>query len=226
LEDPIEYHVEGINQSQARPEIGYTFASGIRSFVRQDPDIIMVGEIRDNETAELAIHAALTGHLVLSTLHTNSAVGALPRLIDMKAEPFLVVSCLNMVIAQRLVRKVCRRCSSLEIMSSDVFKEIKTELKTIPKNIKIPAFDRKTKILGPKGCSECNFTGYKGRIGVFEAFLVDADIEKLILKSPSISELREKTIQKGMITMYQDGLIKVLEGVTTLEEVKRIVAED
>ncbi|PIP23384.1 MAG: hypothetical protein COX90_03500 [Candidatus Nealsonbacteria bacterium CG_4_10_14_0_2_um_filter_38_17] len=226
IEDPIEYHLKGISQTQVAQEKGYDFANGLKSIMRQDPDVVLVGEIRDLETATTALQASLTGHLVLSTLHTNDATGTITRLQALGEKPVNIAPALNMAVAQRLVRKVCRRCSSLEIMSSDVFKEIKTELKTIPKNIKIPAFDRKTKILGPKGCSECNFTGYKGRIGVFEAFLVDADIEKLILKSPSISELREKTIQKGMITMYQDGLIKVLEGVTTLEEVKRIVAED
>jgi type II secretory ATPase GspE/PulE/Tfp pilus assembly ATPase PilB-like protein len=226
IEDPIEYHLEGISQTQVAQEKGYDFANGLKSIMRQDPDVILVGEIRDLETATIALQASLTGHLVLSTLHTNDATGTIARLQALGEKPVNIAPALNMAIAQRLVRKVCKKCSSLETISPDVFNELKTGLKAIPKNIKIPAFDRRTKILKPKGCSECNFTGYKGRVGVFEAFLVDADIEKLILKSPSISELREKTIQKGMITMYQDGLIKVLEGVTTLEEVKRVVAEN
>ena len=222
IEDPIEYHLKGISQTQVAPKKGYDFASGLRSIVRQDPDVILVGEIRDLETAEIAFQAALTGHLVLSTLHTNDAAGTVTRLISLGAKPVNIAPAINMAIAQRLIRKVCKKCGQSRPVSEEELDKFKKWLKKIPSSVKIPTIDKNIKIPEIKGCSECNFTGYKGRVAIFEAFLSDADMEKFILSSPSVSALKEKAIEKGMITMYQDGLIKVLEGFTTLKEVERI----
>jgi len=222
IEDPIEYHLKGISQTQVAPKKGYDFASGLRSIVRQDPDVILVGEIRDLETAEIAFQAALTGHLVLSTLHTNDAAGTVTRLISLGAKPVNIAPAINMAIAQRLIRKVCKKCGQSRPVSEEELDKFKKWLKKIPSSVKIPTIDKNIKIPEIKGCSECNFTGYKGRVAIFEAFLSDADMEKFILSSPSVSALKEKAIEKGMITMYQDGLMKVLEGFTTLEEVERI----
>ena len=222
IEDPIEYHLKGISQTQIAPEKGYNFANGLRSIMRQDPDVILVGEIRDLETAKISIQAALTGHLVLSTLHTNDAAGTIARLIALGEKPVNIAPAINIAIAQRLVRRVCPKCSRLEKVSPNDFVEIKKGLKGVPK--KIIKYSSKSKIPKIKGCKECNFTGYKGRIGIFEAIVVDSQMEKFIFTSPSIPALREKAIKKGMITMYQDGLIKVLKGITTIEEVKRVSA--
>lgn len=219
IEDPIEYHLEGISQTQVNPKAGYDFANGLRAIVRQDPDVILVGEIRDLETASIALQAALTGHLVLSTLHTNDAAGTVARLCALGEKPVNIAPALNMAVAQRLIRKVCKNCVRFEKPSEEDFKKLKEglkNLKTIEANIKIPK---------AVGCKECNFTGYKGRTGIFETFLVDDEMERFILTSPSISELKEKAIKKGMITMYQDGLLKVLEGKTTVEEVERVAIE-
>jgi type II secretory ATPase GspE/PulE/Tfp pilus assembly ATPase PilB-like protein len=227
IEDPIEYHLKGISQTQAAPEKGYTFADGLKSIVRQDPDVILVGEIRDLETAKIALQAALTGHLVLSTLHTNDAAGTIPRLVDLGADTATIASGLKMAVAQRLVRKVCKKCSVPAKPSASELAELKKGLKNLPKSIKIPDFDKIT-LAKPKegGCAACNFTGYKGRQGLFEAFLVDSEMEKFILTNPPVSSVRELAIKKGMITMYQSGLIDVALGVTTFEEVKRMVEED
>lgn len=220
IEDPIEYHLEGISQTQVDPRAGYDFANGLRAIVRQDPDVILVGEIRDLETASIALQAALTGHLVLSTLHTNDAAGTVARLQALGEKPVNIAPALNMAVAQRLIRRVCQKCSQLEEPKPEVLEKIKNGLKTL--KVKIP---EDLKIKKAVGCADCNFTGYRGRIAIFEAFLVDEEIENFILTSPSISALRELAIKKGMVTMYQDGLLKVLEGVSTIEEVERVTGE-
>ncbi len=216
IEDPIEYHLKGISQTQTDPKRGYDFASGLKSIMRQDPDVILVGEIRDLETAEIAIQAALTGHLVLTTLHANDAAGTIARLISLGAKPSNIGPAINLAIAQRLVRRVCKKCSELKKPNPEELKKLKRVLGKLPKKIKIPQV---------KGCKQCNFTGYRGRVGVFEAFPVDDEMEKFILGNPSIAALRKKAIQKGMVPMQQDGFFKVLEGITTIEEVERVMGE-
>jgi len=229
LEDPIEYQIEGINQSQARPEIGYTFASGIRSFVRQDPDIIMVGEVRDNETVELAIHAALTGHLVLSTLHTNNALGAIPRLIDMKAESFLIASCLNLVIAQRLVRKICERCKQQIFLPEETEKEVREAFKRPHFNVNLDKYtDKKTgklKFYRGTGCAYCLQEGYKGRTAVHEILEITPEMQSIITGDYKIDDLEKEAKRQKMVTMLENGYLKALEGTTTLEEVLRAARE-
>jgi len=227
IEDPIEYHLKGISQTQVAPEKGYTFAEGLRSIVRQDPDVILVGEIRDLETAKIALQAALTGHLVLSTLHTNDAAGTIPRLVDLGTDASSIAPALKMAVAQRLIRKVCKKCSTLAKPTASELAEIKKGLKNLPKTIKIPDLD-KIQIAKVKegGCTACNFTGYKGRQGLFEAFLVDSQMEKFILTNPPVSSIRNLAVKKGMATMYQSGLIDVILGNTTLEEVLRVVEAD
>jgi len=226
LENPIEYHLEGIEQTQVNADKGYTFAAGLRSILRQDPDIILVGEIRDNETAETAINAALTGHLVFSTLHTNDAAGAIPRLVDMKVNPTLIPPALNLVIAQRLIRKVCPKCAKEIKPDKETLEKIKNGLANLPNRAGKPKLDSITiKQASEKGCAYCNFTGYKGRIGVFELFIVDDAMEKTIIKTPSIAEIRETAIKAGMVTMKQDGLLKVLAGTTTIDETERVLGE-
>ncbi len=221
LEDPVEYFVEGVSQSQIRPEIGYTFASGLRSILRQDPDIIMVGEIRDQETAEMAIHASLTGHVVLSTLHTNSAVGAVPRLIDMGIQPFLISAATNVLIAQRLVRKLCRECAEKVEASEEIRKIILKEWEMIPDFEKERLNMNKDKVIiyKGKGCKHGNNEGYKGRIGIFETIPLTPDLQELILSKPSENQIEEVMVKKELINMRQDGILKVLRGETTLEEV-------
>jgi type II secretory ATPase GspE/PulE/Tfp pilus assembly ATPase PilB-like protein len=224
IEDPIEYHLTGVSQTQVMPEKGYTFSDGLRSIVRQDPDVILVGEIRDLETAKIALQAALTGHLVLSTLHTNDAAGTIPRLVDLGTDTSSIASGLKMAVAQRLVRKVCKKCSTLANPTAKELAEIKSGLKSLPKSVKIPDLDKlQLAKIKEGGCAACNFTGYKGRQGLFEAFLVDAEMEKFILTNPPVSSIRELAIKKGMVTMYQSGLIDVAEGKTTMEEVLRVV---
>lgn len=222
LEDPIEYHLPGISQTQIESEKGYTFAAGLRAILRQDPDIILVGEMRDLETITTALNAALTGHLVFSTLHTNDAAGAIPRLIDSGANPAIIAPAINMIIAQRLVRRLCKYCSIKRKIKAEELEKLKETLKSLPKNIKIPKLNEDLEIYEPKGCEKCNNLGYKGRIGIFEIFVVDEDAEKVILKSPSESELKDLLKKKGMVTMKQDGFLQVLKGVTTIEEVERI----
>lgn len=226
IEDPVEYHLEGLSQTQVDPTKGYTFASGLRSVMRQDPDVILVGEIRDLETAEIACQSALTGHLVFSTLHTNDAAGAVARLVDLGVRPISIAPALNMIVAQRLPRKVCKKCVQLVVPSPIDLKKIQEGLKGVSKKI-LPRsfFNPNLKIPQAKGCEYCNSTGYRGRIGIYETFLVDDDMERFILTSPSIVDMRELAIKKGMVLMHQDGLIKVLEGITTLEEVERITGE-
>jgi len=224
IEDPIEYHLEGISQTQVNPQKGYDFVNGLRSIMRQDPDVILVGEIRDLETADIGLQAALTGHLVLTTLHTNDAAGTIARLVNLGAKSADIGPAINLAIAQRLVRKVCKKCAEFKKISSEELKKIKKELSSL-RAVKVPKLTPELKIPKIRGCRDCNFSGFRGRVGIFEAFLVDDEMEKFILKSPSIAALREEAIKKGMVTMKQDGLIKVLEGITTLEEVERVVGE-
>lgn len=226
LEDPVEYFVEGVNQSQVKPEIGYTFATGLRHMVRQDPDILMVGEIRDEETASLAIHAALTGHILLSTLHTSNTLGVIPRLIDMGIQPFLLPPTLNIAIAQRLVRKLCPYCKKKVKANKEVkkliLKEIENFPSTIKKNIKLP---KVLYIYEPVGCKRCNKLGYSGRIGIFEILEMTDNLAEIILKEPSETGIQKEAQNQGMVTMKQDGILKVLEGITSLEEILRVAEE-
>jgi type II secretory ATPase GspE/PulE/Tfp pilus assembly ATPase PilB-like protein len=229
IEDPIEYHLEGISQTQVNPKKGYDFANGLKAIVRQDPDVILVGEIRDFETAKIALQAALTGHLVLTTLHTNDAAGTVARLQALGEKTVNIAPAINLAIAQRLVRKICKNCLKFEKATPEELAKLKKELGALPKalkeRLKLPSLNKNLKIPKPNGCSKCNFTGYKGRIGIFEFFLVDDEMENFILKSPSISDLRKKAREKGMIGMKEDGLIKVLWGITTLEEVERVTGK-
>ncbi len=225
LEDPVEYYIEGVNQSQINPDIGLTFASGLRSILRQDPNIIMVGEIRDRETAELAVHSALTGHLVFSTLHTNDAIGALPRLLDMGVEAFLLTASLNGVAAQRLVRKICLDCKTEISIPEEVKKMFLTELQDLPDAEAKQLNLSELKMYAGKGCKICSTTGYRGRIAIFEFLPLSEPIKNMILEKQSISKIRDQARSEGMISMKQDGLIKVLHGMTTLEEVIRVTKE-
>ena len=223
LEDPVEYKLPGIIQSQVDPEKNYTFANGLKSILRQDPDVIMVGEIRDLETAEIAIQAALTGHLVVSTLHTNDSAGAIPRLLALGAKPFLIAPALNAVLGQRLVRRLCQKCKKETKLDKENLEKVKNTLGSIPASANIKVDLDKLKFYQSKGCPECQGLGYKGRIGIFEVFIIDSETEKIILKS-EISEYKTKEIalKKGMITMAQDGLLKALDGITSVEEVFRV----
>ncbi len=226
LEDPVEYFLDGINQSQVKPEIGYTFASGLRSILRQDPNVIMVGEIRDSETAELAIHAALTGHLVLSTLHTNDAIGSIPRLIDMGIEPFLLASSFQAVAAQRLVRRICSHCREELKVSDKVLASVRSSLSQISPEEAVRYevnLDKPLVFFSGRGCSECNNSGYKGRLAVHESLEVTDDIRALISeKHVNEADVRMAARKQNMTTMKQDGLLKALRGDTTLAEVERV----
>ncbi len=223
IEDPIEYHLKGISQTQVNDEKGYTFLEGLRSALRQDPDIIMVGEIRDKETAEVAINSALTGHLVFSTLHTNNAAGAIPRLIDLGINPKIIGSALNLTIAQRLVRRLCQTCKKESIPSErhkKVIGEVVEEIRKKRSDIKIANTE---KVWIPGECIECNSLGYKGRVGVYEAIMVGDRIGKLIDQSSNESDIKKAAEDQGILDMRQDGIIKVLEGTTSLEELERVV---
>jgi type II secretory ATPase GspE/PulE/Tfp pilus assembly ATPase PilB-like protein len=226
IEDPIEYHLEGLSQTQVDPKKGYTFASGLRSIMRQDPDVILVGEIRDLETAEISCQAALTGHLVFSTLHTNDAAGAIARLVDLGVRPISIAPAITMVVAQRLPRKVCKKCVKFVVPSPQEKEKLKKGLAGVKKDILPPSFSSPDfKIPKANGCEDCNNTGYRGRIGIYETFLVDDEMERFVLTSPSIIDMKELAIKKGMLLMHQDGLIKVLEGITTMEEIERVAGE-
>jgi len=224
LEDPVEYLMEGVNQSQVKPEIGYSFAHGLRQVLRQDPNIIMVGEIRDEETASLAINAALTGHVVLSTLHTNNAVGVIPRLIDMKVNPFLIPPALGVAIAQRLVGRLCPNCKNKIAPNKEIKEMILKEINSLPPVIKKTAPSVEF-IYEAKGCRKCNQRGYSGRIGVFEVLEMTSELGSVVLKEPSESRILQEANRQGMITMKQDGILKVLDGYTTIEEVLRVAEE-
>lgn len=226
LEDPVEYYIDGLNQSQVHPEIGYDFASGLRQILRQDPDVIMVGEVRDNETAGLAIHAALTGHIVLSTLHTNNAVGVVPRLIDMGVEPFLLPPALNIMVAQRLVPKLCQKCLEK--------KEATGEIARIIERV-IGEMDEKTKselgknapytVYESKGCDACNGKGISGRVAIFEILEMTRELEKIISTSPSETDIVAEAKRQKMVTLQQDGVIKALKGLVSIETIIRETEE-
>ena len=229
LEDPVEYFIPGVNQSQVRPEVGFSFASGLRSLLRQDPDVIMVGEIRDNETAELAIHASLTGHFVLSTLHTNDAIGAIPRFLDMNVEPFLLGSTLNCIIAQRLARKICDKCKEEDtLIQDDARKKVIEGLSKIPKKL-IKQYFGKEEVEKPifykgKGCPHCGSTGYSGRVAIAEVLDVNEKLTANIVKGENITiEIARES--QDFITMYEDGLMKILLGLTSYEEVLRVIQD-
>ncbi len=224
IEDPIEYHLPGIDQTQVNPRKGYTFANGLRAIVRQDPDVILVGEIRDYETAKIGLQAAMTGHLVLTTLHTNDAAGTVVRLEALGGKPINIAPALNLVIAQRLVRKVCKKCVKFTPPTKEEMALLKKELGSLPKGVKIPKIDKELKIPRAQGCKACNFTGYQGRVGIYEIFLVSEKIKNLIMESPSVSKLRALAEKEGMVSMRKDGLIKVISKVTTFEEVNRLTA--
>lgn len=224
LEDPVEYKVEGINQSQIDYSKDYTFAKGLRSILRQDPDIVMVGEIRDLDTAEIAVQAALTGHLLLSTIHTNDAAGAIPRFLSMGLAPHLLAPALNAIMGQRLLRKLCTTCKQIVEIDAETLVDVKKHLDEIPEASGEAKVDTANlKFYGPKGCDKCNNTGYKGRIGAYEILIKTMDLEKTIIEKGAISEydMRELGKVQGMVTMTQDGLLKAVDGITSVEEVKR-----
>ncbi len=219
LEDPIEYQIAGVNQVQVNPAAGLTFASGLRSFLRQDPNIIMVGEIRDKETTELAIQASLTGHLVFSTLHTNEAASALPRLLDLGAESFLLASSMTCIVAQRVCRRICPDCKEQYTPPPEVVADMKQVLGNL--------FEEKKEVKLSRGkkCSRCNNTGFLGRIGIFEVLPISEKIGRLILEKASAAAIQKQAVEEGMITMKQDGYLKTLEGITALDEVLRVAQE-
>lgn len=221
IEDPVEYEFPRVNQTQVNIKAGITFANGLRALLRQNPDIIMIGEIRDNETVEIAIHAALTGHLVLSSLHTNDAPSALPRLLDMGAPAFLLSSTVNLVIAQRLVRRICASCTESYTASPEIIRLIKAQMELSG----IPPSSVSTTLYRGRGCRVCGNSGFQGQIGIYEFFRVTDAIRELILREATVGEVRKKAIDDGMVTMFQDGLDKVERGVTTIEEILRVVKE-
>jgi type IV pilus assembly protein PilB len=225
LEDPVEYFIEGVNQSQINPDIGLTFSAGLRSILRQDPNVVMVGEVRDRETAELAVQAALTGHLVFSTLHTNNAIGAIPRLMDMGMEPFLLVASINLVAAQRLVRKICPHCRKELSVSKAVEAEIAKELVGVPDSYFDGIDSKEIKMFKGEGCEKCGHTGYSGRMGIFEVLPSNTEIQDLILAKSSAHKVYEAAKKIGMISLKQDGMVKVIRGETTLDEVIRVTTE-
>lgn len=219
LEDPVEYQIAGVNQVQVNPQAGLTFASGLRSFVRQDPDVILVGEIRDRETTDLAIQASLTGHLVFSTLHTNSASGALPRLLDLGAESFLLASSITAIVGQRVARRICVHCKEEYVPEEPVVEDIKKVLGRLFDQNK---YGKGLKLARGKGCQECNNSAFLGRIGIFEVLPVAEKIGRLILERAPARVVEKQAVEEGMITMKQDGYLKVLEGISTIEEIKRV----
>lgn len=226
LEDPIEYKLEGINQSQIDQSKKYTFAGGLRSILRQDPDIVMVGEIRDLETAEVAINAALTGHLMLSTLHTNDAAGAIPRFISMGVKPFLLSPALNAIIGQRLARRLCEECKQETTLDADQLEFVKKVVSEIPEasGEEIKA-ETEWKFHTTKGCTTCNGSGYKGRVGIYEILTMSEEIKASLSEEISEYQVRELAKQQGMTTMQQDGILKVLDGLTTVEEIQRVAGK-
>jgi type IV pilus assembly protein PilB len=224
LEDPVEYFVSGINQSQVHPEIGYDFASGLRQILRQDPDIIMVGEIRDNETAGLAVQAALTGHVVLSTLHTNNSAGVIPRLIDMKVEPFLLPVSLSLIIAQRLVGVLCPDCKAPADAPPEVQQIIARSLADLPTSV-TSQFKPPYQIYHAKGCATCKGRGVLGRTGIYEAFAITKEIEDIVSSGVTTQKITAQTKKQGMITLRQDGIVKALKGTVSIEEIIRETEE-
>jgi len=234
IEDPIEYRMPHVNQSQVNPKIGYTFAQGLRAFLRQDPDIIMVGEIRDQETAEIAVHAAMTGHLVLSTIHTNSAAATMPRLSEMGVPNFLIGTTMNLIIAQRLVRKICSNCIQSYNLDREAIRnlgeqiDIEKILKTLERERAIADAKKGLSNLlfyRGKGCKRCNNTGYKGRVGIYELIENNEEMSSIIVKNANAHEINQLAVDQGMISMIEDGFIKAKSGMTTLEEVLRVTKE-
>ncbi len=227
LEDPVEYQMKGINQSQIRPEIGYSFSSGLRSILRQDPDIIMVGEIRDDETAELAVHSALTGHLVLSTLHTKDAIGTIARLIDMKVEPFLLGSVINLALAQRLARRICTYCKTEAKIEEQYKEELKAKIAKLDQSLItqiIPDFDINSFVLyRGEGCSHCGKSGYQGRVSIAEVIDFNPAMRELIVKKRGALTIEDVRANQPFLTMEEDGLLKAIQGTTTIEEVMRVI---
>lgn len=228
IEDPVEYHLTGITQTQTHEEKGYTFVEGLRSALRQDPDVVMVGEIRDRETAETAVQSALTGHMVFSTLHTNNAAGVIPRLIDLGVNPKILVSALSLSIAQRLVRKLCTFCKQEKIATEEETKILKAIIDgMIAEGKKVASYNINEnppfKLFTAPGCEKCNLTGFKGRIGIFEAIRTDEAIEKIMPENPSEREIKKVASAQGILSMRQDGLVKILSGITSYEEVQSVV---
>jgi len=223
VEDPIEYHIKGVNQTQVDPSKGYTFAGGLRAIVRQDPDIILIGEIRDLETGTIALEAALTGHMVLSTIHTNDAAGTIPRLVDLGVKPETVAPAMTMAMGQRLLRRLCENCKQVIPLAAADLEKLKTAATPIAERFGLPPLDASLKIYGPVGCEECNSIGYKGRIGVYEVFEVTRAMERLILDEASVTDIRDLAIKEGMVTMLQDGYLKLVEGITSVEEIRRVL---
>ncbi len=226
LEDPVEIEIDGVNQVQINPDAGLDFATGLRAFLRQDPNIIMVGEVRDEETARLATQSALTGHLVLSTIHTTSAAGALPRLIDMGIEVFLISSTVEVIVAQRLVRRICDSCKKDYVPEDSVIKDIKNIFENTKIDISKYLEKDSLHIAKGEGCNKCNNTGYLGRIGIFEVLVVNEEIRKLILEKSSSDQINDVALKSGMVSLIQDGYLKVLDKITTIEEVYRVAKED
>jgi len=222
LENPVEYRIAGVTQTPVDQNEEFTFANGLRAVVRQDPDVIMVGEIRDGETAGIAIQAALTGHLVLSTLHTNNAAGAIPRLLHLGVNPALIAPAINAVIAQRLVRKLCDHCKEEYVPAEDTLNRIRKIVSGIPRNNSMQFPDRIDKLYRSHGCSKCNFIGYTGRQAIYEVFTMTPNIEKIVLANVSTGDMLEVARKDGMISMGEDGILKALQGVTSLEEVRRV----
>ncbi|MEK7514293.1 MAG: GspE/PulE family protein [Patescibacteria group bacterium] len=225
IENPIEYHIPGIVQTQTDTEKGYTFLEGLRSALRQDPDVIMVGEIRDRETAEIAINSSLTGHLVFSTLHTNNAAGAYPRLIDLGANPKVLTSSIAISMAQRLVRKLCTTCRKAVTLVGEEKKLVEDVLGSIRDKSYIKGIQKET-VWEHQGCEKCNFTGFKGRVGIFEAIVTDEEIERVVRENPSEREIKKAAEHQDLLSIRQDGVLKVLTGITSLEELKRVVDVD
>lgn len=227
LEDPIEYRLPGVEQTEVNESAGYTFAIGLRAILRQDPDVVLVGEIRDTETAETALHASMTGHLVFSTLHTNDSPGAIVRLLDMGAQPFVLAPSINLVIAQRLVRVVCPKCGESYTPDPAVREHIREGMRGVVPEVFDPKTldDPKLTLKKAKGCDECHQTGYKGRVGIFEVMLVAGEVEDLILRGADGNTIKEAAIKAGMTTIPQDGFMKVLAGITTMEEIERVTGE-
>lgn len=218
IEDPIEYSIEGVEQIQVNPRTGLTFATGLRSILRQDPNIIMVGEIRDEDTAGIAVNAALTGHLLLSTLHTNDAATTLPRLIDMKIEPFLIASTVNIAIGQRLVRTICPDCRTVKRLTDEEFKSLS---EVLPASI----LDNQKKFYIGKGCVACDHSGYKGRVGIHEVLEMTNEVREAVMKKSDADEIRKIAIKGGMETMFEEGFQKAVQGATTIEEILRVIHE-
>jgi len=227
LEDPVEYFLSGVNQVQINTEVGLTFASGLRSVLRQDPNIVMVGEIRDNETAELATHAALTGHFMLSTIHAKDVLGVIPRLIDMHVEPFLISAALNTILAQRLVRKLCEKCKEPQPLPALLEAEVRKELDLIPVKDVLDGIDIKGQIMTykGKGCDACNNNGYKGRTVVIELISMSSQLEQILSSKFSIEDLSEEMKRQGKMTMKQDAIMKALKGLTSIDEFLRVTRE-